>query len=202
MKLETFIPLIIVFLLGAISPGPSLLIVTRNTMTKGTKSGIATALGHGLGFGMYCFVVMNLYKIILNSFPNMMIFLQTAGLLLLVYFSIIFLRDKTSQEKDVITFEKRSFIEGFLIAIINPKILIWMIAIFSPFINSNISLGNIIFISALGITIDSSWYLIVSILLGKNKTKITNKLNPEKLNRIMGIIMLFFGIILFFGMIS
>ena len=47
MKIETFSPLIFVFILGAISPG-SLLLVTKNTITKGTKSGIYSALGHGL----------------------------------------------------------------------------------------------------------------------------------------------------------
>ena len=201
MKLEALIPLIIVFLVGAISPGPSLLTVTRNTISKGIKGGIATAIGHGLGFGVYCFVIMNLFKIVLSSFPNIIFFLQIAGLLLLIYFSIIFLSTKPSDKKEIITFDKRSFTEGFLIAIINPKIFIWMIAIFSPFINSNISLSDIILISILGTTIDGSWYLIVAILLAKNKTKITKKLDPIKLSKIMGIIMLCFAIILLFSII-
>ena len=76
MKIETFLPLIFVFILGAISPGPSLLLVTKNTITKGTKSGIYSALGHGLGFGLYCFTVMNLYKIILQVFSNIIIVYQ------------------------------------------------------------------------------------------------------------------------------
>ena len=173
MKIETFLPLIFVFILGAISPGPSLLLVTKNTITKGTKSGIYSALGHGLGFGLYCFTVMNLYKIILQVFPNIIVVLQIGGIILLIYFSINFFINRPSDEKEFVILNRLSFLEGFLISIINPKILIWMIAIFSPFIDGNLPIYFIIIISCIGSFIDGSWYLIVAILLGKNQKKIS-----------------------------
>jgi threonine/homoserine/homoserine lactone efflux protein len=43
----------VVLSLGAISPGPSLMVVLRNTMMGGRRQGVACALGHGLGFGVY-----------------------------------------------------------------------------------------------------------------------------------------------------
>tara|TARA_Y100001936_G_C16053979_1_gene659694 strand:+ start:87 stop:698 length:612 start_codon:yes stop_codon:yes gene_type:complete len=203
MKIETLIPLILVFILGAMSPGPSLLTVTRNTISKGTKSGISTALGHGLGFGLYCFAVMNLYRVILQIFPNIVDFLQIGGLILLLYFSINFLRKEPiyKQENKIKNLDRLSFTEGFLISIINPKILIWMIAIFSPFIDVNLALYYIIALSLLGASIDGSWYVIVAILLGKNQNKISSMINPKKLSKIMGLMMLFFACILFFNII-
>ena len=203
MKLETLIPLILVFILGAMSPGPSLLTVTRNTISKGTKSGISTALGHGLGFGLYCFTVMNLYRIIVGIFPNIVNLLQIGAIVLLLYYSINFLRKSSNSNKENIirNFDKLSFIEGFLISIINPKILIWMIAIFSPFIDTNLALQSIIALSLLGASIDGSWYVIVAILLGKNQKKISSLINPSKISKIMGIMMLFFAGILFFNII-
>ncbi len=201
MKIETFLPLIFVFILGAISPGPSLLLVTKNTITKGTKSGIYSALGHGLGFGLYCFTVMNLYKIILQVFPNIIVVLQIGGIILLIYFSINFFINRPSDEKEIVILNRLSFLEGFLISIINPKILIWMIAIFSPFIDGNLPIYFIIIISCIGSFIDGSWYLIVAILLGKNQKKISSLLNTQALNKIMGTMMLFFAAILFFSII-
>jgi uncharacterized membrane protein len=47
------LPAATVFTLGAISPGPSLLVVLRNTLIGGRRRGVACALGHGIGFGMY-----------------------------------------------------------------------------------------------------------------------------------------------------
>ena len=201
MKIETFIPLIFVFILGAMSPGPSLLLVTKNTINKGTKSGVYSALGHGLGFGIYCFTVMNLYKIILQVFPNIIIILQIGGIILLMYFSINFFINRPSDEKEIVILNRLSFIEGFFISIINPKILIWMIAIFSPFIDSTLPIYFIILISCVGSLIDASWYLIVAILIGKNQKKISTLLNTDKINKIMGIMMLFFAGVLFSNII-
>ena len=42
-----------VFFLGAISPGPSLLMVIRNTIVGGRRRGVMCAVGHGIGFGLY-----------------------------------------------------------------------------------------------------------------------------------------------------
>tara|TARA_B100000214_G_C23667450_1_gene490319 strand:+ start:18 stop:635 length:618 start_codon:yes stop_codon:yes gene_type:complete len=205
MTIETLIPLILVFILGAMSPGPSLLLVTKNTITKGTRSGIYSALGHGIGFGLYCFTVMNLYKIIIQAFPNIVVVLQIGGIILLIYFSINFLiirpSEKLSEKKNFLTLNRLSFIEGFLISIINPKILIWMIAIFSPFIDGKLPFYFIIIISFIGSFIDASWYLVVAILLGKNQKKISTLLNTQALNKIMGIVMLFFAAVLFFSII-
>ena len=37
-----------VFMLGAMSPGPSLMVVLRNTMIGGRRQGVMCAVGHGL----------------------------------------------------------------------------------------------------------------------------------------------------------
>ena len=120
---------------------------------------------------------------------------------MLIYFSINFFINRPSDEKEIVILNRLSFLEGFLISIINPKILIWMIAIFSPFIDGNLPIYFIIIISCIGSFIDGSWYLIVAILLGKNQKKISSLLNTQALNKIMGTMMLFFAAILFFSII-
>ncbi|MDP6233261.1 MAG: LysE family transporter, partial [Candidatus Poseidoniaceae archaeon] len=47
-----------VFVIGAISPGPSLAVVLRNTLAGGRRRGVACALGHGLGFGAYAMIAV------------------------------------------------------------------------------------------------------------------------------------------------
>ena len=47
-----------VCLLGAMSPGPSLAVIIRNSISFSRRSGIITAIGHGLGIGVYATVTV------------------------------------------------------------------------------------------------------------------------------------------------
>ena len=58
-----------------------------------------------------------------------------------------------------------SFFQGLIIAIINPKILIWFTAIFSNFIITNSSaITNFILVMTPTI-IDGIWYVIVAVIV-------------------------------------
>ena len=53
--------------------------------------------------------------------------------------------------------------QGFSISILNPKILIWFIAIYSQFMSTdNDFLFNIYLVSIAGIT-DACWYIILTL---------------------------------------
>ena len=55
-----------VFTLGAMSPGPSLAVVLRNTMVGGRSQGVSTGIGHGLGFGIYAFIMAFAFHTVLS----------------------------------------------------------------------------------------------------------------------------------------
>ena len=57
MDIESLLGMSFVCAMGAVSPGPSLVVVLRNTITGGRMQGIMTGLGHGLGFGIYAFKI-------------------------------------------------------------------------------------------------------------------------------------------------
>ena len=65
MKFESYLTMSIICLLGAITPGPSLAIVIRNTIAGGLKQGVFTGIGHGIGLTIYAFIaIMGLTSII------------------------------------------------------------------------------------------------------------------------------------------
>ena len=70
--------------------------------------------------------------------------IQFCGSVFLLVLGILFLRD-TEQKLSIQDKQKsvNSFMQGFAISILNPKILIWFAAIFSQFIE--ISSNNFIF---------------------------------------------------------
>ena len=53
MELKELIMLSFVCAMGAISPGPSLAVVIRNTISGGRFQGVMTGVGHGIGIGIY-----------------------------------------------------------------------------------------------------------------------------------------------------
>ena len=49
MELHLWLSLVVICILGALSPGPSLALVIKNTLNGGVQQGYATAISHGLG---------------------------------------------------------------------------------------------------------------------------------------------------------
>ena len=165
MTLITFVQVFTVCLLGAMSPGPSMAVVINNAIFKGRYNGILTSIGHGIGIAVYAtFAVLGLGLIIET---NIFIF---NGLKILSIIFLIFIGVKSIFNKEKFDFEKKdikentiSFFQGFSISILNPKILVWFIAIYSQFMSTdNELLFNIYLVSIAGI-IDACWYIILSL---------------------------------------
>ena len=165
MTLITFGQVFIVCLLGAMSPGPSMAVVINNAIFKGRNNGILTSIGHGIGIAVYAtFAVLGLGLIIAN---NILIF---NGLKILSVIFLIFIGVKSILNKEKLNLEKKniekntiSFLQGFSISILNPKILVWFIAIYSQFMSANNELiFNIYLVSIAGV-IDACWYIILTL---------------------------------------
>ena len=167
MTLITFLQVFTVCLLGAMSPGPSMAVVINNAIFKGRYNGILTSIGHGVGIAVYAtFAVLGLGLIIKT---NILIF---NGLKILSIVFLIFIGVKLILNKEKLNLKKKdlkentiSFLQGFSISILNPKIFVWFIAIYSQFMSSdNELIFNIYLISIAGI-IDACWYIILSLVV-------------------------------------
>ena len=137
MTVVLFSQIIFVCLLGAISPGPSMVVVVNNTIFKNKFNGILTALGHGFGIGIYAlFAVLGIGLIIET---NLMIFnsIKVISIFFLLYLGIqsFFKENKLDFDQNKIESGGISFLQGLSISILNPKIFIWFIAIYSQFIS-------------------------------------------------------------------
>ena len=68
MDFTALLGMSIVCAMGAMSPGPSLAVVLRNTISGGRAQGVMTGIGHGIGFGIYAFIaVMGLSALLLAN---------------------------------------------------------------------------------------------------------------------------------------
>ena len=167
MTLLTFAQVFSVCLLGAMSPGPSMAVVINNAIFKGRYNGILTAIGHGIGITVYAtFAVLGLGLIIKT---NLFLFngLKILSIIFLIYLGVISIlkKEKLDVERKDVKQNTISFLQGFSISILNPKIFVWFIAIYSQFMSTNNDLiFDIYLILIAGIT-DACWYIILTLAI-------------------------------------
>ena len=196
MTLITFGQVFIVCLLGAMSPGPSMAVVIHNAIFKGRYNGILTSIGHGLGIAIYAtFAVLGLGLIIET---NIIIFnsLKILSIIFLIFIGMksILNKEKLNLEKKDVKEKTISFLQGFSISILNPKILIWFIAIYSQFMSVNNELiFNIYLVSIAGI-IDACWYIILTLAVTTASTLNFFQTKIKLIQKIQGVFFIGIGL--------
>mgnify|MGYP006087269173 FL=1 len=207
MNTEQWLALSMALIIGAMSPGPSLALVIRNTISSSRTNGIFTGIGHGLGFGIYAFITSVSLSILIRFQTSIEIFLRFAGTILLLWIGYTFLTSTTiatySNSVSKVNRDSlpKSFSQGFAIALLNPKILAWMIAVYAPFIKSEYTLTQFLHMGLLGTLIDGWWYISVATIL--SKTSGLNFLQTKSIliNKVIGILLAVYGIGLAFNVI-
>tara|TARA_B100001142_G_scaffold66286_1_gene66001 strand:- start:23148 stop:23771 length:624 start_codon:yes stop_codon:yes gene_type:complete len=202
---EEWAGLTLVFTLGAMSPGPSLAVVLRNTLAGGRQQGVMTGIGHGIGFGIYAFLAALGIATALSIHESTEIILKTGGIVILVWLGYIFINSaregprNDSQENDLIPQNRQGFIQGFLIALLNPKILAWMLALYTPFIEADVDIKTLLGMGFLGMIIDGTWYVTVATVLTTGDRILKLKSISHIIDGLMGILMFIFALLLIGG---
>ena len=198
MTLLTFAQVFSVCLLGAMSPGPSMAVVINNAIFKGRYNGILTSIGHGIGIALYAtFAVLGLGLIIKT---NLFLFnsLKILSIIFLIFIGVksIFNKERLSLEKKDIKENTISFFQGFSISILNPKILVWFIAIYSQFMSTdNELIFNIYLVSIAGI-VDACWYIILTFAVTTTSTLSFFQTKSNIIRRVQGFLFITIGLML------
>ena len=132
MTILLFTQIVFVCLIGAMSP-PSMVVVINNTIFKNKINGIITALGHGFGIGIYAICAVIGIGLIIENSVNIFNIMRVLSIIFLFYLGITSIRvgNKLNFNRKNFKGGLSSFFDGFAISILNPKILIWFIAIYA-----------------------------------------------------------------------
>ena len=182
---------------GAMSPGPSLALVIRNSTKFSRIAGLMTAIGHGLGMGIYAVFAVTGLVIVITTNVYLFQLIQILGICFLLYFGIQFIFQKSNEIKiDDKQKNINSFIQGFSISILNPKILIWFAAIFSQFVsvNGTFTTNSILVLTAS--IIDCIWYVIVALVVTSYGLNNFFQKRINIIQKVSGFILVLIGIIL------
>ena len=207
MILQDWLYLFIICLLGACSPGPSVVVILGFGFSGGRKSGISASIGHGLG--VFCYAILCAFGLgfLIEIYDTFFTLVQFLGAFFLLYLSFIIIKGsivekKTSHNAINIDSEKNRFIEGFLIAILNPKIAVFFLSLFSQFLSSEQTHITHLFMAILAGGIDTIVYCIIVILASTKGTASFLENYGSKVSLIFGIMLIFLSLSLFVSMLT
>ncbi|MDA8545617.1 LysE family translocator [Candidatus Poseidoniales archaeon] len=193
------------FFLGAISPGPSVMVVIRNTIIGGRKQGVSCAIGHGIGFGIYAGSAVFGLIVLLENAPDAFLILQLIGVGLLIWYGYLMWNDDVNLDEDShvddTKVKRQGFMEGFAIAFFNPKIALFLVAILAQVLEPGMGMGTKLAIGLLGMSIDMGWYLIVALALTGTGAVDWLRIRGQLIYRITAVALWFFAVTVSYSML-
>ena len=195
MEFSSWLALVTICVVGAISPGPSLAVVMRNTMRGGQYHGVLTALGHGAGVGLYALMTALGLALLIANNPLLFDVIRYGGAAFLAWLGIKALLAKPDPQGEGAenahhVAGRQGAFEGFMVAFLNPQLAIFFVALFSQFVHANTDWqqSGIMMLTAGGI--DALWYVLVALLLSRGPVLAWLKAKSIWLDRLSGMVLL------------
>ncbi|MFN2329633.1 MAG: LysE family translocator [Chromatocurvus sp.] len=167
MAPDRWLALAAICLLGAASPGPSLAVVLQSTLSGSRRTGLATALGHGFGVMLYALITVCGLGLVIAELPALYATIRLAGAAYLLWLALqAWTAGRADAGSDHVPSGRSGFVRGATVALLNPKLAIFMLALFSQFLDPSAGmLHGAILITTAG-AIDALWYASVALAAG------------------------------------
>lgn len=193
MTLTLWLSLLAICLLGAMSPGPSLVMVTKHSLAGGKANGLAAAWSHAFGIGVYAFISMIGLAVIFHQLPWLYQIISYAGAAYLIYLGINAIRSKggiaAKLEAGQTMSVWQSAKEGLLISLLSPKIALFFAALFSPFVASVHSIDGKMLMVMTPFVVDGLWYTLITLMLSNQRLLDALRRKAVIIDRLSGFIL-------------
>jgi len=162
---------------GAMSPGPSFLVVAQNALAKSRAHGIATAVGTGLGAGLFALLAALGVTALIEKTPTLYIGIRLLGGCYLLYLAVRIWRAashalvSTGSDKGNDGGLLTSCVSGLVVQISNPKTIFIIASIFSAVMPSQPPANTAFYVTLIAFLIDFAWYAVVAVSLSYSKSR-------------------------------
>jgi threonine/homoserine/homoserine lactone efflux protein len=190
MTLTGWITIVGICCLGAMSPGPSLAMVLKHTLSGGRTQGYSAAITHGLGVGLYAMISISGLAVVITTSETLFTLLQWSGAAYLAWLGIkgLMSRSNPNQNLPEVTTQGAAR-DGFMIVFLNPKIAVFFIALFSQVVGTETPFLAKLLYALTAMIIDGSWYLLVAWLFSNPRWLKTLQLKAIWLDRLFGVVL-------------
>lgn len=187
--------------LGAVSPGPSFILVARTSLAVSRRDGLAAAVGMGVGGVFFSAIALLGLLAILTAVPLLHLVLKVLGgtYLLLLGYRIwrgarqpLVLESASLQTSP--TRAWRSFVLGLVTQVSNPKTAVVYASVFAALLPSEIPPSVMVALPILVFAIETIWYSVVALALSAPSPRACYLASKAWLDRTAGAIMSFLGL--------
>ncbi|MEC9265560.1 MAG: LysE family transporter [Pseudomonadota bacterium] len=165
-------------LLGAISPGPSFVLVTRIAISGGRRDGLAAALGMGAGAALFGALALLGLHILISQAPWLYTALKIGGGLYLLYLAYRIWRgakepigSAETESGRAASSPWRAFGLAFLIQVSNPKLAVVYGSVFAAFLPPAIPFWMLIVLPTAFFIMETLWYAIVALAFSSRRPR-------------------------------
>ncbi len=159
----------LVCLLGAMSPGPSLVVIVNLSLSQGRMAGLIAAISHGLMIGLFAFATATGLVAIIDRNPQIFNGIQIAGCLFFIVMALRLLFAKPRRDAYSIVSAQSSIWlaarDGLLIALVNPKIIVFFTALFSQFVDASSQHWEKVLLALIAGGVDMFWYMLMAVVI-------------------------------------
>ncbi|ASP39842.1 lysine transporter LysE [Bacterioplanes sanyensis] len=151
------------------SPGPSLAMIFKHSLAGGRLNGIVAAWSHAMGIGVYAVLTVLGLSYALQQAEWLFKGISLLGAGYLAYLGWKAIRSDggvaASLQRGEAVSLWQSAKEGALISLLNPKIALFFIALFSQFISTEPTNSAWLLLVLTPLIVDGLWYTLIALLL-------------------------------------
>jgi threonine/homoserine/homoserine lactone efflux protein len=155
--------------IGAMSPGPSFVLISRISVGNSRRHGLAAAVGMGLGGSFFAVLALAGLVALLEKVKWLYLVLKCAGGLYLVYLGITIWRGArepielaSSNGRGPLSVP-RALVLGLVTQVSNPKTAVVYASIFAALMPQEPPLALVLCLPPLILLIEAGWYAVVAI---------------------------------------
>jgi RhtB (resistance to homoserine/threonine) family protein len=158
-------------LMAAMSPGPDFAIVTRNCLSGNFSTGFLTALGVSSALLVHVTYCLFGIALVIQESPILFHIIKYLGAAYLFYLGIMLLKEKMSFEgspdiaKPQMKKKQRPFLSGFLCNLLNPKATLFVLSLFTQFIDPGMTFLAKAFMGSIIAIVCFVWFVLLSYLI-------------------------------------
>ncbi len=193
MTLTIWLSIVAICVLGALTPGPSLAVVLRHTVTGSREHGIAAALFHAAGVALWALLTIWGLGVVVSESPLLFKVITYGGAGYLAWLGFKALTSKGAgplqvkedgaQQGDSLL---KAGIDGLMISLLNPKLALFFIALFSQFVSTDMVLTDQLIMMATAGGIDGLWYVLVALVFSHSRVLNTLQRHSRWIDRVTG----------------
>jgi RhtB (resistance to homoserine/threonine) family protein len=192
--------ILLAVLLGAISPGPSFLVVARISISQSRRNGVAAAAGMGVGGAIFAILALLGLKALLAAIPWLYVIMKIFGGIYLVYIGICMWRGAKEpigvEPEDAAEHDtwQSVFSTALFTQLSNPKTAVFYSSIFAALLPQTVPLTVEIILPILVFLLEAGWYCIVALLLSATAPRLAYIRSKVWIDRVIGSVMGLLGI--------